>query len=114
MTKEISIPNGGKIQMVNLMELDSIINLNRTRILDLASKHGAHNVRVFGSFARGQAGKDSDIDFLVDLDPDRSLMDLGGLLMDLRALLGRQVDVVTEKALHRYIRDQVLREAKLL
>lgn len=113
-TKKQPSPNSGKIQMVMKLEIDLIITSNRTRILDLARKHGVRNVRVFGSFARGQAGKDSDIDFLVDLDPDRSLMDLGGLLMDLQTLLGRRVDVVTEKALHRYIRDQVIREAKPL
>lgn len=71
-------------------------------------------MRVFGSAARGEAGADSDIDFLVDLEPGRSLFDLGGLLMDLQQLLGRDIDVVTEKALHWYIRDRVLKEAKPL
>jgi hypothetical protein len=66
---------------------------------------------VFGSAARGEAGAESDVDILVDLDADRSLLDLGGLLMDLQDLLGRKVDVVTENALHWYIRDRVLQEA---
>jgi predicted nucleotidyltransferase len=71
-------------------------------------------VRVFGSVAEGRADENSDVDFLVDLEPNRSLFDLGGLLMDLQDLLGRQVDVVTEQSLHWYIRDRILREAKPL
>ena len=77
----------------------------------LAAKHGAYNVRVFGSAARGESGPDSDVDFLVELEPGRSLFDLGGRLMDLQELLGREVDVVTEQGLHWYIRDQVIAEA---
>jgi predicted nucleotidyltransferase len=68
-------------------------------------------VRVFGSVARGEADERSDIDFLVEMEPGRSLLDLGGLLMDLRDLLGREVDVVTERGLRRRIKDRVLREA---
>lgn len=67
---------------------------------------------MFGSAVRGEDRPDSDVDFLVELEEGRSLMDLGGLLMDLQNLLGRNVDVVTERALHWYIKDQVLREAK--
>jgi hypothetical protein len=84
---------------------------HRHEILRLAARRGARNVRVFGSAARGEAGAESDVDILVDLDADRSLLDLGGLLMDLQDLLGRPVDVVTENALHWYIRDRVLQEA---
>jgi hypothetical protein len=84
---------------------------HRQEILRLAARRGARNVRVFGSAARGEAGAASDVDILVDLDPDRSLLDLGGLLMDLQDLLGRKVDVVTENALHWYVRDRVLQEA---
>ncbi len=65
----------------------------------IASKHGARNVRIFGSLARGEAREDSDIDFLVDMEPGRSLFDLGGLLMDLQNLLAQKVDVVTETGL---------------
>ncbi len=90
------------------------IERQRDDILRLAKKRGAHNVRVFGSAARGEDAQDSDIDFLVEMEPGRSLFDVGGLLMDLQELLGREVDVVTEKALHWYIRDQVLAEAKPL
>jgi hypothetical protein len=93
------------------MVADALLNEKREEILRLAARHGAHNLRVFGSAARGEAGPDSDVDFLVELDPDRSLLDLGSLLMDLQDLLGRKVDLVTEKALHWYIRDRILREA---
>lgn len=86
----------------------------RTDILRIAERYGAYNVRIFGSVVRGEATADSDVDFLVDMDSDRSLFDLGGLLLDLQNLLGREVDVVTEKALHWYIRDRVLAEARPL
>jgi uncharacterized protein len=68
-------------------------------------------VRVFGSAARGEAEPDSDIDFLVDFEPGRSLLDLSRLWQDLEELLGRQVDVVEPGGLHWYIRDRVLQEA---
>ncbi len=68
-------------------------------------------VRLFGSIARGEAQADSDIDILVDLEPGRSLLDLGGLLMDLQTLLGYPVDVVTTRGLRKRIRERVLREA---
>lgn len=68
-------------------------------------------MRIFGSVARGDADINSDIDFLVDLEPGRSLFDLGGLLMDLQELLGRPVDVVTEEGLRERIRARVLQEA---
>lgn len=83
----------------------------RTEILSLAEEHGARRVSVFGSVARGEAGPDSDVDLLVEVEPGRSLLDLGGLLTDLEEALGCRVEVVTEKALHWYIRDRVLREA---
>ncbi|MBU4212418.1 MAG: nucleotidyltransferase family protein [Verrucomicrobia bacterium] len=78
---------------------------------NIAARHGARNIRIFGSVARGEADSESDIDFLVDMEPGRSLFDLGGLYMDLRNLLGRDIDVVTEKGLRERIRDRVLREA---
>ena len=93
------------------MTISKAIQEKRDVIVALAAKHGAHNVRVFGSVARDKAGPRSDVDILVDLDSDRSLLDLGGLLMDLEELLGRKVDIVTEKGLHWYIRDKVLKEA---
>jgi predicted nucleotidyltransferase len=96
------------------MGVEEISRENREEILRLAYRRGATNVRVFGSVARGDARQDSDVDFLVDLEPTRSLFDLCGLLMDLQALLDRKVDVVTEKGLHWYIRDRVLNEATQL
>ncbi len=83
----------------------------RNEILSLAAQHGASNVRVFGSVARGEDDAASDIDILVDLEPGRSLFDLGGLLTDLNTLLGRDVDVVTEKGLRSALRERVLQEA---
>lgn len=83
----------------------------RRQILAIAEKYGAYNVRIFGSVARGEALPDSDIDFLVELEPGRSLFDLGGLLYELKSLLGVDVDVVTEKDLRTRIREQVLRDA---
>ncbi len=93
------------------MALDATLKAKRAEILRVAALHGAHNVRVFGSMARGDAGPDSDIDILVELEPMRSLLDLSGLLLDLQDLLHRKVDVVTENSLHWYIRDRVLHEA---
>lgn len=93
------------------MEINQLLKSKREEIIHAAALRGAKNVRVFGSVIRGEALPESDIDFLVDLDPGRSLLDLGGLLMDLQQILGRDVDVVTEKGLHWYIRDQVLEEA---
>jgi predicted nucleotidyltransferase len=84
---------------------------NREKIYDIASKYGAKHIRIFGSVATGKAGADSDIDFLVDLSPGRSIFDLGGLLMDLHELLGCNVDVITETGLRPRIRNRVLREA---
>lgn len=77
----------------------------------IATKRGASNVRDFGSVARGEADCKSDIDLLVDLEPGRSLFDLGGLLMDLQELLGHKEDVVTERGLRKRIREHVLKEA---
>ena len=68
-------------------------------------------MRVFGSVARGTDDEHSDIDFLVELAPNRSLLDLGGFLYEVRSLLGIDVDVVTEKGLRKRIREQVLAEA---
>jgi len=96
------------------MGIQEIIGDKRDAILTIAARHGASNVRIFGSVAEGTAGEASDVDFLVDLEPGRSLFDLGGLLMDLEDLLGRKVDVVTEPALHWYIREKVVQEAKPL
>ena len=93
------------------MTLQSLRQESRQRILDAAARHGASNVRVFGSVARGDNGDRSDLDLLVDLERGRSLMDLGGLLMDLRSELNMPIDVATEPMLRPEIRDRVLSEA---
>ncbi len=83
----------------------------REEILRIARSHGAKNVRVFGSTARGEADLQSDIDILVDMEPGRSLLDLGGLWSDLNSLLGKRVDVFTEKSLRKRIRERATKEA---
>ena len=93
------------------MNADELVRNKREEVLRIAERHGARNVRVFGSVARGEAMPDSDVDFLVDMESGRSLLDLGGLLMDLQELLGRRVDVVTEQGLRSRMRERVLREA---
>jgi predicted nucleotidyltransferase len=93
------------------MSLQALVQEKREDILRIASEYGAYDVRVFGSVARGEDDEKSDIDFLVNMEKGRSLFDLGGLLMDLQDLLGRDVDVVTEKGLRERIRERVLREA---
>jgi predicted nucleotidyltransferase len=90
------------------------IAAHRDEILALAQKHGATNLRVFGSFVHGTMTKTSDLDLLVEFEPRRSLLDLIGLQQDLEALLGVSVDVATAEALHRLIRDEVLRDAQPL
>jgi len=93
------------------MDLGALLKEKREDILRIAAKHGARNVRVFGSVVRGEARPDSDVDFLVDMEPGRTLLDMGGLLMDLRDALGQEVDVVTERGLKTRIRERVLKEA---
>jgi hypothetical protein len=93
------------------MRFEELLQENREEILRLAHKHGAYNVRIFGSVVKGRADEASDIDFLVDVEPGRNLLDLGGLLMELRELLGCEVDVVTKNGLKARIREQVLQQA---
>ena len=96
------------------IQAKELISVRLTEILGLASLHGANNVRVFGSVVRGEGDMESDIDILVDLEPGRSLFDLGGLLVSLQKLLGREVDIVTEQGLRPSLRERVLQEATLL
>jgi uncharacterized protein len=93
------------------MNLYELLASKREEILQVAAKHGAYNVRIFGSVARHEAQPDSDIDFLVDLEDGRTLFDLGGLLTDLQDLLHCSVDVVTVPGLRTRIRDRVLKDA---
>jgi hypothetical protein len=93
------------------MPLNELIVRERRRILELAEKHGARDVRVFGSMVTNSTHADSDVDLLVDLEDGRDLFDLGAFQMDVQDTLKRKVDVVTEKALHHMIKDRVLSEA---
>jgi hypothetical protein len=86
----------------------------RAEILRVAATHGARNIRVFGSAARGDFGQDSDLDLLVEFEPGRSLLDHAALQMELEALLGRRVDVASERGLKSRLRDRILREARPL
>ncbi len=91
-----------------------LLQSKREDILRIAAKHGAREVRVFGSVARGDARAESDVDFLVEFEPGRSLLDHAALLLELEQLLGREVDVVTSRGLRQRIRERVLKEAVLL
>lgn len=93
------------------MPINQILPQKRAEIIRLAAAHGAYNVRIFGSVARGESDTESDLDILVNLEPGRSLLDLGGLLMELQELLGCRVDIVTERGLRDRIRERVLAEA---
>jgi len=93
-----------------MVSLRNILD-RKSEILEIAAAHGARNVRVFGSVARDEAAEGSDLDILVRLDEDRSLLDHVALMQDLQDLLGCRVDVVADRALHRLIRDRVLAEA---
>lgn len=93
------------------MGIDELIRPKRHLIAEIARRHGATNVRVFGSVARGEAGLDSDIDFLVEAGPITSQWFPGGLVADLEDLLGRRISVTTETGLSPQLRDRILREA---
>ncbi|ACL17096.1 nucleotidyltransferase family protein [Methanosphaerula palustris] len=95
-------------------DITQLLLRKRDEIISMAEQRGARNIRIFGSIARNEARPDSDIDLLIDLDPDRSLLDVGGLAMDLSRLLDRPVDIVTEAGLRDRIRARVLREARAL
>jgi len=90
------------------------IDRSREEILRIAARHGARNVRVFGSVARGQDRSDSDVDLLVEMENDRSLLDLVGLEQDLEELLQRKVDVLTVDSIHPAIRQRITAEARAL
>ena len=96
------------------MDAKTLLLVRRKEILETASRNGAVNVRVFGSVARGDNRPDSDIDFLVNLEPGRSLLDLARLLRELNILLDHPVDVITEAGLRPRIKSKVLKEARPL
>ncbi len=93
------------------MATADLLTARRDDILRTAARHGARSVRVFGSILRGEAGTASDVDFLVVMEPGRTLLDHVALVQDLEDLLGRHVDVVTEGSLHRSLRERILAEA---
>ncbi len=96
------------------MGIEELLLPLREEILKIAAKYGAYNVRVFGSVARGEARQDSDVDFLVEMEIGRNLLDRIGLKQDLEELLQREVDVAKPSNLHELIRDKVLQEAVIL
>jgi len=96
------------------MPVEQLLIGKRQEILRIAAEHGTQNVRLFGSAARGEASDGSDVDFLVEMEPGRSLLDLAALRNDLMDLLGREVDIVTEDSLYWLLRRKILREARPL
>jgi uncharacterized protein len=95
------------------MALESLVHVGQ-EILDIAARHGARNIRVFGSVARGDNRSDSDVDLLVDVEPGRTLLDVTALEQDLQELLGRRVDVLTKASLSPYLQQRILAEAASL
>ena len=93
------------------MGVDELLKAKREEILRVAANHGARNVRIFGSRVRDGAGPRSDVDFLVDMEERRSLLDLVGFWQDLEELLGCSVDVITDGGVSPYLRDRVYAEA---
>jgi hypothetical protein len=91
--------------------MNTVLDSKRDSILSIAAKHGAKEIKVFGSFARGEDKLGSDVDIIVDLEEGRSLFDLIALKNDLEELLGRKVDVVTEDSVHWYIKEKIIQEA---
>ena len=96
------------------MTAEELLRAKREDILRIAARHGARDVRVFGSVARGEAREDSDIDLLVEFAPGRTLLDQAALALDLQELLGRKVDVLTEGGLYWLLRRRILKEARAL
>jgi len=96
------------------MKIEELLKAKREEIIEIARKHGAYNLRVFGSLARGEENEQSDIDFLVEVGPVHSPWFPAGLVADLEDLLGIPVDVVTQDGLHWFIKERVLEEARPL
>lgn len=93
------------------MKINELLRQKREEVLKLAHQHGASRVRVFGSVAKGEDTEASDLDLLVEMEPERSLLDIVAIKQDLEDLLGCRVHVVTEAAVSPYLRERVLQEA---
>ena len=93
------------------MTLTEVLAGKREDLLRIAERYGAQDVRVFGSLARGEAGPESDVDLLVKLAPGVTLLKHAALVRELEALLGRRVDLVSERGLRPWVRASVLRDA---
>jgi len=112
----LSLPAASASNVIGEMAVADL-DLNRehrSEILNCASEHGARNVRVFGSAARGEAGPASDVDLLVEMEPGRSLLDFVGLWQELEDLLGLKVDLLSEGGISPYLRDRILADAVAL
>jgi hypothetical protein len=94
-----------------ILTIQKLLEEKREEILALAAQHGARNVRIFGSVARGEAKADSDVDFLVEMESGRSLLDRVALIQDLEDLLDRKVDVANVKGLRELWRERILQES---
>ena len=94
--------------------MDDFIEKFRRQMVQIARDHGAKSVQLFGSFAIGNATDQSDIDLLVEMESNRSLLDIIAIKNDIEEITDRKVDVVTRKALSPYIADQIIRSAQKL
>lgn len=99
---------------VYTMGMSPLLRQHRDQILEFAKKRGAQNVRVFGSFARGEEKKESDLDLLVCMQDGRDLLDMIAFIEDIKNTIGRDVDVIDERGLRPYVKDKVLSEAVAL
>ena len=97
-------------QMKKMYTLSEIRAL-RDEILAIAGSYGAHNIRIFGSYVRGEQKPDSDLDLVADIDKDRSLLDQAALIRELEEILNVKVDLVEPVCLHWYIKDKIMKEA---
>ncbi len=112
--RALGVPVGSLLERDPLPDVRLTLAMLRRRrrtILEVTARHGARSVLVFGSVARGEATADSDVDLLVEMEPERSLLDRAAMIVDLQKLLGRDVDVVTVNSVRDRMRDRILREA---
>ena len=96
------------------MGIEQLLKEKRAEILQIAKQHGAYNVRVFGSIARGEAGPESDIDLLVALEKGRSLLEFVALNQDLEDFLGKKVHLLSDEGVHPYLKKHIYEEAVVL